>query len=158
MNSNEILTKTGNVLRKISMSIELVYIFLMILAFILRLLSTEHSGLILSLVYLIVAAIYFFSGFADNYEGEISAISRFFHKLFEFSSAVTCLGILFRLEGWRNNMIFVTVGVVTLVVSFCWIYLTRSRNAEKAGIEPNIIFRTIALLGITLILFLLTSK
>jgi hypothetical protein len=142
MNTNDFLTKTGNVLRKVTLRV----------AFILKLMLISQSGLIASVIFLTVGVNYFFCAFADNYEGEVAALDRFFIKLYELSSSVTCVGILFRLQNWPNNISFLTVGIVTIGISFGYLYFRRNQ------VENNYVYRIIALLGIAIILFLVTSR
>ncbi|MFN8209562.1 MAG: hypothetical protein U0T33_01160 [Bacteroidales bacterium] len=114
MNTNDVLTKTGNVIRKICLKLELLFLAVLIASLILELIGIRNSGMIAIICYVSVALIYFLSAFSDNYENDPEAIDRFFIKLFELSSSVTCLGILFRLHNWPNNISFLPIGIISL--------------------------------------------
>jgi hypothetical protein len=158
MNTNDFLTKTGNYLRKITLKAELLYLILLIIAFILKVLLISQASLIAILIFLAVGINYFFCAFSNNYEEGSATLDRFFIKLFELSSSVTCIGLLFRIQNWPGNMSFLTVGIISILVSFGWIYLRRNREEEPVASENNYVYRIIALLGMALILFLVTSR
>lgn len=152
LNKNEELAKIGN---KISAPLNryepFIAVFSLALIFLKN--STELKvGIFIVIILTSLAILYFFKAYARTDDENAGGGEIFVDKLISFSSSLTTIGILFRIQHWPGFNQMLLAGSGALAVLFVVILVLRSRKPELKLFSQRILIRVFILAALGLVL------
>jgi hypothetical protein len=149
MENTDPKTKIGNFFQLKVLKFELHILALIIIVICLAVYKIPYSGLLLTLVLMSAACIYFFSAFAIPDVAEFTAIDSFLHKLVSLGSSVAIIGVLFIVQKWPSGDTMIYIGLLTLGMCLVVLVYQRVKNPEIDKFNKLVILRIIVLLLIS---------
>jgi GldL N-terminal domain len=146
MENTDQKTKIGNFFQLKILKYELHILGLMILVVCLEVFNIPYSGLLLNLIFICAACIYFFSAFAIPEIAEFTAIDSFLHKLVSLGSSVTIIGILYIVQKWPMGVTMITIGLLTLGMCLVVLVYQKFKNPEIEKFNKLVFLRIVILL------------
>jgi NADH:ubiquinone oxidoreductase subunit 6 (subunit J) len=123
----------------------------------LKLIHFRYNALFLTITFLSVAMIYFFSAFADESE-PLSGFEIFINKLACMASSIAIVGNLFILEHWNGYKPMLTVGVVILIILIPVFFIFKNKNPDSKILTKNLLLRIIFISALSLVLYFTAPK
>jgi hypothetical protein len=151
-------TKVGNFFQASILKYELFILALIVLVICISALKVPHSGLLLTLVLMSTACIYFFTAFSMPEGAEFTAIDNFLHKLISLGSSVAIIGILFMIQKWPMGDTMITIGLLTLGMCLIVLIYQKIKGPKIEKFNRLVLLRILILLIISGGLFYFANK
>lgn len=156
---NELVIKIGNWISPRLNNYEAIIILFLLIGFVLRVFSLLQSSVLIAVPIMTLATLYTFDTFSISIDENAGGIEQFIYKLCSISSSVGIIGILFLLERWPGNDVFIMTGCLTLIILIPIILVIKSKKGNLIIFSQRLLLRIFLIGAIGLILnFTATEK
>ncbi|MFN8241419.1 MAG: hypothetical protein U0X39_11820 [Bacteroidales bacterium] len=144
--------KIGNLIRNKILRYELAILLVLVVATVLALFGAK-SGILLTLFFTSLSALYFFSAFAVPLEEETSAFDLVILKIFALGSSIVTTGILFFIQSWPYSVIMLEIGSAAVFICLIPVIWKRFTNPLNKVYPGMFLIRALVLLSLAIVLF-----
>lgn len=120
--------------------------------------SESNFSIIVITALLLLSLTYFFSAYSKMPEEENDGYTAFFSKLLGFGSAMTIIGILFKIENWPGHKISMNSAIMMAGICLIVVVIQRVGRQKSIVINNTVVIRIIILAAITTLIFFLTNS
>lgn len=155
---NEMIRKIGQLIQRRLDKYELLLVALFIISILLKVAAFEPGEILLTLVLVTMACLYFFSSYGGIQQEQAGDLDTFLHKLLGWGSSVGCIGILFRIQNWEGYGLILLIGAATLAVSFIMLMIRIGKKPNLSAVYYRWIIRIVVMLSLIALLRLVPEE